>query len=1341
MIDRRVRVISAPRGDNPDDAATRRFSEFANTSNIVVLGNPGSGKTVLFEEAARMAQTDCLKARSFCNRPTSEVADTVFIDALDEQRAGSRDKRSPIDEIVRKLFECRPTRVRISCREQDWLGDTDLAAFNDFFDRSGGATVLCLEPINRDEQIAILIANGATASAAEAFLAEAQQRGIEDFLKNPRKMLMLWHVVAAGTWPKTTFLLFHKATELELSEDNSDHAHTEVGRYTAEELRLPAGGVCAARLISDVQGICLGPNGDTTLYPGYRTLTFLDSRLVRAALHRPLFVAVGSGECVDYDHRTSAEFLAAEWIADRVRHNALPMVRLRSLLGMDGHPTAELRGLNAWLSLTLPEYAELFISADPLGVLEYGDAASLTPSMREALLKALAAAAEENPWFLGPNRTPVGIKQLVQPDSVNALCAILDAPGSPRDLQTLVLEALEAAGPQQGAFETLLRILRNAEVHWGDRQRALTCLHAFGPMGREAILAAYADLAGNAEDILRLRGSILELYYGTGLDTSDITGLFRDLLAARPIHSIGLLWCLADALPLRETPDIIDDIAKNAPARNGIGTHRAAWNAGSFLDRMMTRVLTQSPEALTGPRVLDWTTLRRRLNDLGANSRDNGFLSMIRAHTTLPRAAFEAYIDRYALDQEDSLRAYLNFYKTLDPIASWEDIGQWSLERAQRESDRDRRVFAFGLSAQNCWTGTARSNALFERVFAIGESDGTLAAILAPHLACSLDDWHVEHAQHLAERRRQREEEWGNVRADFTAQRERVRTGRSDLIHAAAEMYFNLSYELDHNVSPRARLVAVIGEENAEAALDGLRSFVGSDRPPPTHEEILQLVVDGRYVVWWRTLAAGVDALIRSGDSSTVPEDTASAILFLDLFHHLSTRLEQIDDDASLMHEELKRLYPAAANAAYLRAITFSLARDEEYVDGLDAYLREDFFRTSRRNNLIDLLEAFPNAKPRLLQSLLIFTLAEPDLHGELGSLTAKHFTNLAIGDGQRRLWLVTGYLLQPAEFEPDVRSHLRDDPDLIWPLRDLLGFESRTAANVWPLAPKDLGFLVAELGAKWPTTERPSGWTGSHNPWDAVDFVRKLIDKLSSTATSNATLALGALIEDPRLEQYRDHLKSARAQHLILRRESEYDRPDWTRTVHALSNHAPAGAADLHALVLDHLRSLSIIIDGSNDNQFTQFWNVTSQGATSKPKPEESCRDILVNMLRLRLGPLGLSVEPEGRMSANKRVDIVVFGNRLKCVIEVKLAHSPDLWAAIDSQLDHLYTRDPDTQGYGILLTLWFGARSHKAVTKRHSDGWRAPTPAELDAALRPGTAAQSNRIASIVVDVSGER
>jgi hypothetical protein len=65
--------------------------------------------------------------RAFLVTPNTRFDGVLFIDGLDEKRAGRSD-RDTVDALVAKLFAVGPHKVRISCRVADWLGDSDLAA-------------------------------------------------------------------------------------------------------------------------------------------------------------------------------------------------------------------------------------------------------------------------------------------------------------------------------------------------------------------------------------------------------------------------------------------------------------------------------------------------------------------------------------------------------------------------------------------------------------------------------------------------------------------------------------------------------------------------------------------------------------------------------------------------------------------------------------------------------------------------------------------------------------------------------------------------------------------------------------------------------------------------------------------------------------------------------------------------------------------------------------------------------------------------------------------------------------------------------------------------------------
>jgi predicted NACHT family NTPase len=147
--------------DQPQDAAPRPFSDFVAAPNLVLLGDPGAGKTYVFKEAAKAEGGRFLKARAFLATPARMLTgQALFIDGLDEQRAGRAD-RDTIDELVAKLFEVNPAKVRISCRVADWLGESDLAGLQPYFEQHGEMAVLLLQDLSRREQVSVLAAQGA----------------------------------------------------------------------------------------------------------------------------------------------------------------------------------------------------------------------------------------------------------------------------------------------------------------------------------------------------------------------------------------------------------------------------------------------------------------------------------------------------------------------------------------------------------------------------------------------------------------------------------------------------------------------------------------------------------------------------------------------------------------------------------------------------------------------------------------------------------------------------------------------------------------------------------------------------------------------------------------------------------------------------------------------------------------------------------------------------------------------------------------------------------------------------------------------------------------------------
>ena len=159
---------------------SRPLDAFRSKAAYVLLGDPGAGKTTAFEEESKAVDDAYpITARNFLTLNVDSHPEwrekTLFIDGLDEVRAGTGDVRTPFDAIRERLDALGKPRFRLSCREADWLGANDrkhLASVTP----DGAVTVLRLDPLTGGDIITILNAQPGIDDAQE-FVAKARERG------------------------------------------------------------------------------------------------------------------------------------------------------------------------------------------------------------------------------------------------------------------------------------------------------------------------------------------------------------------------------------------------------------------------------------------------------------------------------------------------------------------------------------------------------------------------------------------------------------------------------------------------------------------------------------------------------------------------------------------------------------------------------------------------------------------------------------------------------------------------------------------------------------------------------------------------------------------------------------------------------------------------------------------------------------------------------------------------------------------------------------------------------------------------------------------------------------
>ena len=911
--------------------------------------------------------------------------------------------------------------------------------------------------------------------------------------------------------------------------------------------------------------------------------------------------------------------------------------------------------------------------------------------------------------------------------------ALLDDPNAGFGIRSVIVDALSLGQPIPEMLPDLEAIVVREASPFAERAQALNALLRTGEPGKAAAIAAFQKL-GKSGGARRLRSEIILAFYGEKFGVSDVVALVNESLDADDTVDAGIFNAVADQIPVQDLSAVLDGV--NAPPAND-QPGLANWEGGNFYSRILVRAW-QSPDGFDAGRALGW--LRKRIAfKRGASERRARGLQAAMAETP------------------DRLREIAHhFFKTLElDEARWLGVGRFReaiyllltteqllgivILHLEAEADgTDKQIFLYELALSLCYStdDPITGGAMFEMLYALAEIkiflNVTRDRCLIYDLPNNFYKGRTSRTTPQDGRERQRRE--------FAQQIDQIRSGAHVWwIGHIAQLYFGLYRDSDRTLSPQARLSEWLGEENLQPALEGLRTAL-SRGDVPTYGDVMKLAETHHRYEWWYALEAGLNERWLLGEGFTgLSGDLMKALVAVDLTNRIYA------NDGSGGHvvhpwmESLLKNDPELIRDVYLAVARLRLSRDEQIVDGFSELMNGEPFEPFR-NVALELLRDFPNADPLHLNQMLNAVTATPSAHADFLSLAVQVLSGaMPVEERQRDMWLVTAYFLSPSNYEADVERRAIARPHLVFDLRDRSGFGFRgKPRETLPLLM--LEFTARLTGQTFPSTPPAGGW-GDTNSWNASEHFRTVINMISAIASEAATNALTRLEANPALVSYKPDILYALANQRQRRREAEYDRPDWPKTVAALSNGAPATVADLHALLLAQLRDLKHRIERTNTDIWKQFWNLNSHSKPTEPRPQEACRDDLVTLMRPSFLPLGITIEPEGHMAGDKRADISVAMPTRKILCELKRDYHAEVWTAIEGQLERFYAHDPEAKGFGAEFYAGSGNDSRRALQLTRINADNRPTLRALEQAHNIATSADDAAAAFELLSVATRR
>jgi hypothetical protein len=1262
----------------------------------VLLGDPGLGKSTAFIAEAAALSYKLISAREFIALPQSidQWKDKIiFIDGLDETRAGSNDGRSKLDAIRGKLQKLGHPKFRLSCRAADWLGNSDADHLAKQVPSGATFGVYHLKPLTEQDVAEILRKNFQVADT-DAFIQQAQQNRLDELLTNPQTLEMLAKAVGEDNqWPSSRLETYQIAVDKLLSETNAEHkAAKQKTQPPRANLLVAAGYLSCLYLLADKRGFRYTEVPDSSLIP-LNTIDNPDNLPLAQCLETRAFTALGDGGFAPV-HRTVAEYLAAQFLA-KVIDDHLPIGRVLAMMcGVDGGVVTGLRGLHAWLATCSASSRRKLIDNDPMGVLLYGDVFVFSAQEKIWMLEAIQRDAKFSASTFWRDWNSRSCAALATPDMAAEFERILR--GAPKDRADELQAACVIAAIQNGER------LPNTDVLLLDVVRTTRWPNDIRNIAMRAYLKHFAG------DFIISNQLLEDIQQSKIKDSND-----------------ELLGALLEAMyPDHIKPSAVIQYLHSPKAADLSGSYRMFWKY-SLLKKATNEFLA---ELLNAFAAIEYPESSYLLNDsvspasdvlatgieiLGDNASDQTLFTWLgicwnkQTGTNLERDV-KARLGNWFAERPNRYKGVLRI--ALNSLTSSANETWWAEDRlhgAPQPSDISDWWYAQALIEPN----EALALQFFHNSFG-WDWDGKL---LRPESVERLEEWASQkpifmdaliarrqhHAEQVERRASYRVKNQENADAR-QARKEYFQSILPKLLDNTVEQYplyqlagAYLGHYFDaRGKTPIARLTDFLTDAAlVEAGLHALMKVI--DRSDlPTTKEVMRSYLEGKQRLLSPALLVALE-LTHQNEPAEIAHMKDEVLLT-----GLVSRYCYAAGNEPNWVEYLVTHKPELTAQACIFYVTECLKARKEYVHGIYQLAYDDKYAEVAKLTVHELLSVFP-VKASVKQLSVAENLLKAALRylptAQLLTIIAAKLKNMKMDVGQRVYWLAVGMICNPSQYTAALKDFVSGNQIRCGHLGKFLyrGLEKTVA---YDFSNASLALLIEMLGASARQERNQYGGIVTAD-MNRADLVRSWINQLASSPESDAAVFLQQLDNMPALKHWSGYIRSAINSQKIVMRDTHFKRPSVDDIIAVINKGKPANTADVAAIVNEMLREIADQMQTGNLNSYELFWNTDRYNKRQNDKVENGCRTALANLLHLKLEKYKILVDVERHHVDDKRSDIWCSHHSSAIPIETKVeSNKKELWTALNSQLIAKYAVDPRAQGYGIYLVFWFGGDGMKS-------------------------------------------
>ena len=1304
----------------------KTFSEaelLANSNCVVVLAEPGAGKTELLESLAQQLGTPSVTANMFVHLGATHENTPLVIDAFDEL---AKIDQSGIHKLLANITKAKPTHVVISSRSSEW----DIAATN------AVKSSLRIEPLvvrlcefDEPEQRAIF-EHHAPREEFTRFYSEVCRFDLEALLPNPQFLKMFADAYLESERNFTDKQSIFKLAVERLAREVSQTSSRTSSSLSASQKVDISSEIFAKLLLSGTEGVSVSEFEQNRMYPLLTSLAGNDPSVFNVLATR-LFKPGDSTDQHRPVHKIVAEYCAADYLTKRIADpkNDLTLHQCLPIIAPNSTVRDELRGLLGWMAaLGNKAVQHTVIKLDPYAVLANGDPSQLARSSKQLLLSKLKEIEETDPYFRRNDFwRRFSVAGFFTEDIIEELKVLLSSQGNGH-LRGLILELLIESPIAHLLIDDLRKILLEPQEDTYYRIYVIKCLLGCATYKHKPDLEHLVSESTAAS--LKVAAHGIECL---DLNVLGLPFLERFFLACTTLYSsnkhlseraIGERYFIRDLilrLHKENIEQLLDRLTRDLTCTCGMESYHCNCRNGrngisKVVGHMLDHYFAMALPPYEPLRVWSWI---KNLNfHEYIEPKDSRSVQVLYENSELRQGIF-THVFSSLTDREQI------FQIKIDKFAphSQSHSGLHLLNR----DNKFLVDLAFDTDNPRLWVSFNRAHHRYHKPEERGSDDlrrhMRAQALAKPILMrewakCNRADSRLAKKEY---------ERWG-ARSNRISRRHKQRKNRihakniqliqenRELVEGGCHWGFLVDFAETMLTKPNDIVLKFGDEDIVRNALKNCHEFIGTE--VPSLNKLAELRCSSNRLYVERILFASCIEIMREyGNLGNVNQK-----LLLALKTNFNIRYDAVGKtEYNALKAEVDRLlFPNNQSIEqFLRSyIEPQLADSQCSHPRVDMLKYDEIFSPLKATLSIEWLECFDELDFFALDTLFDLAAQFGDKN-KLNDIILFRCSNFLFNspkrthdeklEERRKFWFVRAFYFLDVDVAMPYFEWLKNDGDSLLLFEGRSSRMSRGSSSYWPnLTSIKIESILVAFFNQWPKVYLPSSW-GTESPTGetAYRFLTDIIWSIGNDTPDKAIPVLNRLIQDHSFIDIQKELKSIKAEQLRKQALRDFEPPSPEKIVDLLDNNAIVTVEGLRQIVLQQLEYYQSDINGGEFNAASRFYTKDDNGEYVHLN-EVSCVEIIAERLSLVLHPQSIVISTEHQTRNQNRIDItaakMIDGKRRLLVVEAKGQWHRELYTAADAQLYQRYSIHPDAEQQGIYLVIWFG--SNESIAGRKNVG-----------------------------------